>query len=88
MLDPVSTREQDMKFRTIGILAATAGLAACASLPQDKLDERNYRNFDYREQFKYDRAQCVANGGTIVTSALARVGRDGIPKHRERYFCV
>ena len=63
-------------------------LPGCASLPADKLEARDYRNFDYAEQFKYDRRKCLANGGRIVVYATGKVDRDGIPKHRERYFCA
>ena len=67
---------------------ALVALCGCATLPADRLEERNYLNFDYAEQFKYDRMQCNALGGRIIVNAVGKVDRNGIPRHRERYFCA
>lgn len=63
-------------------------VSGCASLPADRLEERQYRNFEYAEQFKYDRTRCRAVGGRIVVDAIGRPDRNGIPRHRERYYCA
>ena len=74
-------------FKTITLVTLLL-FTGCASLPAEKLESRDYRNFDYKEQFKYDRKRCQAVGGRMIVSATGKIGRDGIPRHRERYFCA
>ncbi|MDJ0760421.1 MAG: hypothetical protein QNJ19_13595 [Woeseiaceae bacterium] len=75
----------------INRIAAVLGLlilGGCASLPADRLEERQYRNFEYAERFKYDRTRCNARGGRIIVDAIGKPDRHGIPRNRERYICA
>ncbi len=77
----------NFKYRLIAVLGLLA-MSGCASLPADRLEERQYRNFDYAERFKYDRTLCSARGGRIIVDALGKPDRNGIPRYRERYICA
>ena len=65
-----------------------ASLSGCTSLTTQQREERDYRNFDYVEQFKYDRRKCQARGGRIIVDAIGKPDRDGVPRFRERYICA
>ncbi|MDJ0916912.1 MAG: hypothetical protein QNJ05_04045 [Woeseiaceae bacterium] len=72
-------------------IAAVFGLlilSGCAGLPAERLEERQYRNFEYAERFKYDRTRCNARGGRIIVDAVGKPDRDGVPRNRERYICA
>ncbi len=74
--------------RFLTLTVALLVLPGCATLSTEQLEARDYRNFDYVDQFKYDRKKCQARGGRIIVNATGKVGRDGIPRHREKYFCA
>ena len=70
------------------VLAVTFFGTGCASLSEQQLSDRTTRNLDYAERFKADRERCAASGRRIVVSASGVPGRDGVPRHRDKYFCV
>ncbi len=74
--------------RFVALTIALLVLPGCATLSTEQIEARDYRNFDYVEQFKYDRIKCEALGGRIIVNATGKVGRDGIPRHRDRYICA
>ena len=76
--------------RRLVVLLASALAAAggCASLTEAEIEQHNYRHADHRNRFIEERIRCVARGGRIYISASQTLGRDGIPKPGDRYFCA
>ena len=61
--------------------------AGCQSLPQDRLDQREYRQVDFEQRFRADRRRCLARGGTLYIAASRSVDRKGTPARGDRYVC-
>lgn len=78
------TRQRQLVILLAAALTATGG---CASLTDAELERRDYRRADFRNRFIEERARCFAHGGRIYVSAGQTLGRDGIPKPGDRYFC-
>lgn len=78
------------RIRRLGLLLAAALLSAggCATLSEADLERRDYRRSDFRNQFIDDRALCHARGGRMYIDAKQTLGRDGIPRRGDRYFCA
>ena len=71
------------------LLAAMAvlGTAGCQTLPQERLDQRDYRRVDFEERYRAARRRCLARGGTLYIAASRSVDRKGIPARGDRYVC-
>ena len=77
-----------MKVRLCVAIAAAVYLSGCATLGEDALERREYRNADYHHQFTEFRHNCTQKRKRIVIQAQARLDRRGIPRPGDHYFCV
>jgi hypothetical protein len=88
--DLVQRKPEELTFRLLGlgILLGTLGtLGGCAGLTPAQIDVRDAQRFEFRQQFHALRQQCHARGGRIYISAQRTVGRDGVPRRGDRYYC-
>ncbi len=74
-------------FRSAFITIAL-GASGCASLSEAELEMREYSNVEYREVFREFRQKCFQQGGRIIIDARGKVGRDGVPRRGDNYFCA
>jgi hypothetical protein len=70
------------------LAAALSTTTGCATLSNAELEYRDYQRAEFRNQFLDERTRCQQRGGRIYVDAKQTLGRDGIPKRGDRYFCA
>lgn len=70
------------------IVASVLAMGGCGTLTDVQLEAREHRRAAFDSRFNAYRSQCHAAGKRIVIDAIGKVGRDGMPKRGDSYFCV
>jgi hypothetical protein len=75
-------------FKYTALVAMTLLTSACATLTDAQLETREYRRIDFEAQFVQYRSQCLSAGKRIIIDARQKIGRDGVPRPGDRYYCA
>lgn len=75
------------KNRLLITVATVFCCVACSTMTEQQREEREYARVEWQEQFRMDRASCMARGGHFVYDGVAEINRDGVPKTRVFYVC-
>ncbi len=75
-------------MRILFYIGAIFSLAACASLTEEQLEAREYRNADWENKFADYRVRCARVGGRVLIYAHSgSIGNDGVPMRGDYYTC-
>ncbi len=75
-------------MKTIIVALSLVMTAGCVQLTEQQIEERQYRNLDWQNQFVDYRHRCQSAGGRMVVQASGRLGRAGIPRRGDYYTCT
>lgn len=75
-------------MKSICVLAGVFLIAGCATLTEQELEAREYRNLDWRNAFVDYRQRCIHQGGRVLIDARGgHVDREGVPSRGDYYTC-
>ena len=69
-------------------VAAASLAGGCTTMTAAQLEAREYRRIDFEARYLDYRTQCLQAGKRIYIDAGGSLGRDGMPRPGDRFYCL